>query len=76
MAVAGDRHSPRRLAVSIGSGSVDQWIVGGEQAPHGQPISRAPDHGIGYPAAAVRSSSSNRCATTSSSPGWMFSGST
>ena len=49
MAVAGAHRSFRRLAVSIGSGSVDQWIVGGEPAPHGQPISRAPDHGIGLP---------------------------
>ena len=35
--------------MSTGSGSVDRWIVRGEPALHGQPISRVADHGVGLP---------------------------
>ena len=45
----GDRRWSRRLAVSTGSGSVDRWIVRGEPARHGQPISRVAEHGVGLP---------------------------
>ena len=49
----GDRRSSKMLPVSTGSRSVDRrftllqycvdwWIVGGELAPHDQPVSRAP----------------------------------